>query len=269
MLYSMRKKDIGRILRSFPPTARVLTEIRVRQLLASPAAADLGQCVRHAKPGSTVVDVGASVGNYSLALRKAVGPKGCVLALEANPAVYKELVCSTWMAGIDTRNVAVSSSAGMAELLIPLDEQGRVEEPIATLEARTRVGRRIQVQRVKLDDLLQSAERVTLIKIDVEGHEFDVILGATLTIDRHRPTLMIEIEQQHQSGTRQVGDVVRLLTDRGYACFGIHGTELIPWEQFSIDRWQTSWLAADESYRSSHLADYVNNFLFVDQSSAR
>ena len=241
----------------------------MRELLAAPESADLAQCVRHAKPGSTAVDVGASVGNYSLALRKAVGANGRVLAIEANPAVYKELVCSTWHSGIETRNIAVSSSPGMAELLIPVDREGQAQEPAATLEARTRVGRRIQVERVKLDDLLQAAKRVTLIKIDVEGHEFDVILGAAATIERHRPAFVVEIEQQHQSGTRQVGDVVDLLTSRGYTCLGIHGDELIPWEQFELRRWQTDWLAEARAHQRSHLQDYVNNFLFVDRLAAQ
>jgi FkbM family methyltransferase len=262
----LRKKDIGRILRAFPPTARLLTEFRVKELLGAPGFADLGHCIRLAKPGSTAVDVGASVGNYALALRKAVGSKGRVLALEANPAVYKELVSSTWLSGVDARNLAASSTSGTAELVIPVDESGRAEEPIATLEPRAGRSVRVLISCARLDDLLRDEERVSVIKIDVEGHELDVLTGAQAVLERHRPALVVEIEKQHQRGHREPGDTVRLMTGLGYTCHAIHEDELIPWGEFDIERWQTRWLKQSEEYRRSHFSEYVNNFLFLHQT---
>ncbi len=262
----MRQKDFGRVLRSYSLTARALTEFRVWQMVRQAEFADLAHCIRLAEAGLTAVDVGASVGNYALAMRQAVGRGGQVLALEANPAVYKELKCSTWGADVDARNLAASSANGTAELLIPVDGAGRAEEPIASLEDRGQACVRVKVPRTRLDDLLRDAPKVSVIKIDVEGHEADVIRGADEVLERHRPGLVIEIEKQHQSGDRQVGDVVALLTGRKYQCYGIHGETLIPWAEFDVERWQTGWLAAEESYRKSHRMDYVNNFLFVHES---
>lgn len=265
----MRQKDLGRLLRSHALTARALTEFRVRQMARQAEFADLAHCIRLAEEGSTAVDVGASVGNYAAALRKAVGRRGRVLALEPNPAVYRELTCSTWGLDVDARNLAASSATGTAELLIPLDQAGRAEEPIASLEDRGQTCTRIEVQRARLDDLLRDAPNVSLIKIDVEGHEADVIRGADEVLERHRPGLVIEIEQQHQRLDRHVRDVVALLTDRHYRCYGIHGERLIPWAAFDVTRWQTAWLNAEQSYRSSHRTDYVNNFLFIHPSRSR
>jgi FkbM family methyltransferase len=262
----MRQKDLGRILRSHSLTARALTEFRVWQMGRQTLFADLAHCVRLAEAGSTAVDVGASVGNYALALRKAVGRGGRVLALEPNPAVYKELTRSTWGADVDARNLAASSANGTTELLIPVDGAGRAEEPIASLEDRGQACTRVKVQRARLDDLLRDVHHVSVIKIDVEGHEADVIRGADEVLERHRPGLVIEIEQQHQTGNRHVRDVVALLTRRNYECYGIHGEMLIPWAGFDVQRWQTAWLAAEKSYRNLHKTDYVNNFLFIHES---
>ena len=259
----MQQKDVGRLLRSFPPTARILTEYRFRTMIRREEFADLADCVRLAKEGTTAVDVGASVGNYALALRKSVGKRGRVVALEANPKVYKELVCSTWLAGVDAHNVAASSAEGMAELLIPLDSSGRVQEPIATLEDRGQLSSRVRVPCVRLDTLLANESQVSLIKIDVEGHEGEVIRGASAVLELHRPALVVEIEAQHLGGAEAMDSVVKLLTDRGYSCHAIHGTADIPWREFDVDRWQNQYLAADQPYRSAHLAEYVNNFLFL------
>jgi len=266
---NIRQKDLGRVLRSCSLTARALTEFRVWQMGRQAEFADLAHCIRLAGAGSTAVDVGASVGNYALALRKAVGRRGRVVALEPNPAVYKELTCSTWGADVDGRNLAASNTNRTTELLIPVDGAGRAEEPIASLEDRGQTCTRVEVQRARLDDLLRDVPHVSVIKIDVEGHEAEVIRGADEVLERHRPGLVIEIEQQHQRGNRHVRDVVALLTGRNYQCYGIHGEMLIPWAEFDVERWQTAWLAAEKSYRSSHRMDYVNNFLFIHESRKR
>ena len=269
----MRERDLGRILRSYSLTARPLAEFRIWQARRRAEFADLEHCIRLAEPGSTAVDVGAAVGRYALPLRKAVGQGGRVLALEPNPPMYKQLKCSTWGAHVDARNLAASSTSGPADLLIPVDKKGRMKPFGASLELRRQACRealgvvdhiRIMVQRARLDDLLRDASHVSVIKIDVEGHEADVICGAAEVLERHRPGLVIEIEQRHQSGNRHVRDVVALLTGRHYQCYGIHGERLIPWAKFDLERWQTAFLAADESRRT--LVDYVNNFLFIHGS---
>jgi len=78
----------------------------------------------------------------------------------------------------------------------------------------------------------------------------------------------VEIEAQHVGGPAAMEGVVSLLTNRGYTCNAIHGATLIPWREFDVDRWQSSYLARDEEHRSTYRMDYVNNFLFVHTAQA-
>ncbi len=261
-------KRFGRLARSTAPTARALTEFRVWQLVRDSRFRDLALCQQHAAPGTTAVDVGASVGNYALAMSKAVGRRGHVLALEANPSVFRELELSTWGSRVTALNLAASNENGTARMLVPHGAGGGAQEPLATLEARpTQVGDEFEVKCVQLDTLLTPAEPVSLIKIDVEGHEAMVIEGARGTIDDSRPVFVIEIEDRHLNG-RGVGSVVELLLELGYNCLGIHGAVLIPWTEFDVAERQLAHLSDDgASIRSGRDGQYVNNFLFIPSTA--
>jgi FkbM family methyltransferase len=206
------------------------------------------------------------VGNYTRALAKAVGRRGRVLAVEPSPVVFEELIRSTWAARVAALNLAASSEPGWAQLSVPVDLRGNTQDQLATLEQRDhRLTRVVPVRRVRLDDLIGADRPVSLIKIDVEGHESDVLLGATETLDRHRPSLVIEIEQRHLVG-RSVADVVSWLVDRRYACFGLRERALLPWSEFDVDRDQSQWVRAREPFGPTVLTDarrYVNNFAFI------
>jgi FkbM family methyltransferase len=259
----VRKKSIGRVLRSHPLSARLLTEYRVRQMVRSERSADLARCMEFATHGSVAVDVGASVGNYALAMGKSVGRHGHVIAIEANPSVFDELIRRTWSSRVSPLNLAASSQSGWARMSVPLDETGAQMEPLGTLESRYKgSSRQLDVRCVRLDDLVGGPRPVSLVKIDVEGHESDVLLGATELLERDRPTLVIEIEQRHLSG-RSVADVVEWLTALGYACHGIRGRDLIPWSEYDIERDQLQWLSGNEPDQPNigHIG-YINNFLF-------
>jgi FkbM family methyltransferase len=259
----VHKKSVGRTLRSHPISARMLTEYRVRQMMRSETSADLARCVEFTTPGSVAVDVGASVGNYALAMSKSVGRHGFVIAIEANPTVFEELVHSTWSSRVAPLNLAASRQSGWAQMRVPVDEAGAQLEPLGTLEPRYEERAcQFEIRCARLDDIVGGARPVSLVKIDVEGHESDVLLGATELIERNRPVLIIEIEQRHLSG-RSVADTVEWITARGYTCHGIKGRELIPWSEYRIERDQLQWLPSDgiSPPNIGHIG-YVNNFLF-------
>lgn len=260
-----RQKPLGRLLRSNPLTARGLTEIRVHQLQRSETQGDFAFCMQYAKRGSLAVDVGANVGNWAMGLSKAVGRGGKVIALEPNPTVYRELKQSTWGSNVSAHLLAASDESDDGVLEIPLDRRGAEQGQLASLEPRASAvsTKRIPVRRARLDDLLRgSVLPVSLIKVDVEGHELAVLDGAQKVMARHRPVLVIEIEERHLLH-HSVEDVVGWIKEHGYECHAIRGRSLVPWRDFDIVRDQRQYFARlrpGEAKRQP--IEYVNNFLF-------
>ncbi len=101
---------------------------------------------------------------------------------------------------------------------------------------------------------------VGLIKIDVEGNELGVLRGSLRTIDRCRPSLIIEIEEARSPGC--FGEIERLLGGRDYAGWWLdERAALRPVEEFDVGRYQ----ARRPRYGERRDPAYVNNFIWVPQ----
>ena len=105
------------------------------------------------------------------------------------------------------------SHSGAQDLFVP-----KGHSPGASLTHMTREGESfttISVPVVALDDYFGENDRVTLLKIDVEGGEFGVLKGAERILRRCAPLLVFECENRHLApGT--VGDVFSYLETLGY-----------------------------------------------------
>jgi FkbM family methyltransferase len=149
------------------------------------------------EPGDTVIDVGANIGAHTVALAQRVGPEGFVYAFEPQRAVF-QLLCAN-MALNEIFNVecvqAVCGSSPGEEMLPDLryDLGGNFGG-----FGQQFFGSGRRVRRVTLDDYAD-ADRVTLLKIDVEGMESEVIGGAETLIARHRPVLYVENDRREKS----------------------------------------------------------------------
>ena len=261
----MKRVAIGRWARRHRLSARALGEIRVAQLSGRRGEADLQRCMSLARDGSLFIDVGANVGNYALAACRKVGRSGAVLALEANPDVYRELITSTWGARVIALNLAASDRSGLATLEVPVDRLGSVQSQLGSLESRSSGGSLSfhNVRTIRVDDLIGGEQIVSVIKIDVEGHELSVLKGAEETIERDRPSLVIEIEARHLVD-HEIRDVVEWILAKGYDGFVIDGQGLLPWREFDAYQHQARWLTeVDGSSVITDGAPYLNNFLFT------
>jgi len=165
-----------------------------------------------AKPGSTVFDVGAYTGLYSL-LAASMRPEIKTVAIEASVVTYGRLIQNILMNNFDIRitpsHVAVSDRSGIARL-------GHAFGPLSmasgeSLVPNYEIDHSELVAAVTLDDLVLQkpdqyfgsvssramgilpVQHIAGMKIDVEGVEFEVLQGATELITRFRPPLIIEI----------------------------------------------------------------------------
>lgn len=208
------------------------------------------------KKDSTVVDIGAHKGGYLYWLSKGVGPSGKVFAFEPQPTLFKYLQTTLQSLKLDQVHLeqkGVSSEAGTFDFFIP----GDGTSPGATLNqelAQKESGRNISIETVALDEYFKDrTEKINFIKIDVEGHELAVFQGALELLKKDRPILLFECEERHQNG-QSILDTFSYLQDLGYQGFFVQNDQIIPIEQFSIEKHQQQYHFKDKSY--------CNNFIF-------
>jgi FkbM family methyltransferase len=146
-------------------------------------------------PGDWVLDVGANVGHYTLRLSELVGSQGRVLAFEPVPETFELLAAAACLApfpNITLFNAAASSTTSLAGMSIP---QGRTG---LRNYYRARLGQGppdVNALCLPIDGL-ELPVRVSLVKIDAEGHELSVLYGMTRLLERDRPVLLVEDSSQ-------------------------------------------------------------------------
>ena len=199
-----------------------------------------------------VVDVGGNRGIYAYQLWR-LGTK--VEIFEPNPTCCS--VLHAWGARkltVNVHSVALSSGAGTANLHIPIDGAGIEHDASASIEnTGFNLARDELVQLQTLDSY--GFEGVSLIKVDVEGHEYSVIEGAAATIASSRPALLIEIEQRHTD--RPISAVFDKILAFGYQGYFLAAGRLQALTTFDVTRHQSMTQFGKEG------GEYINNFLFL------
>jgi len=152
------------------------------------------------RPGSTVVDVGANFGAYTLAMARLVGSNGKVFSFEPLPATA-DLLARRFATSENVVVIREALSDGRYEsidLRVPF-LIGNVPEPaLAAVDPAPWNDEGLKTWRVfrvpvrRLDDHLALFHEVSFIKVDVEGHEVAFLSGAADTIQRFRPVLQFE-----------------------------------------------------------------------------
>lgn len=201
-----------------------------------------------ADPERVSLDIGANRGVWTEALRR---HSRAVFAFEPNPKMFRMLSRGIGP-GVTALPYALSDSAGTAELRVPRRRRGYSNQG-ATL-AHASLGAMpfgsLEVERRRLDDL--DLGDVGFIKLDVEGHELDVLRGGEALLARCRPTLIVEMEEKHTA--RPITALIADVCAYGYDAFCLrHGV---------LTR------ARDLDFQRHHAApagrrDYVFNWIFL------
>jgi FkbM family methyltransferase len=145
------------------------------------------------RPGDNVVEVGANIGSHTVGLARSVGPDGRVVAVEAQPEIFQVLCANLALNGL--ANVA-AHGCGCGErpgtMYAPAVDYGRAEVHNAGGISLADTGNGARVSIVPLDELAGELPTLRLLKVDVEGMELKVLLGAARLIAKHRPCLYLE-----------------------------------------------------------------------------
>ncbi len=172
------------------------------------------------KEGDVVWDIGANVGIFSYVSAWKAGRNGRVVAVEADTFLV-ELMQKTneiqdygKISKVDVIPAAVSSKCGFARLSIA--GKGRGANHLENVKGSTQTGR---IQRknwvcaITLDSILEEFPAPNVIKIDVEGAEYEVLLGAKRVLTEYKPLMIIEVMSEFSE------KVAELLRPFGYVFY--------------------------------------------------
>lgn len=180
------------------------------------------------QPGDTAVDVGAHSGKHTLPLALSVAPSGKVLAVEPIRKAFDSLEHRIHNARLDavvtTVHGCVSSSSGTATFSVIPDHLGW-----SSLAPRHGVTDTVEivVDQYTLDQLCGHDSTVRFVKIDVEGAEPDVIVGAEAMMARDRPVVHIEVVPSALAPFgHSTADVADPLREHGYRIFDLLGNDV-------------------------------------------
>lgn len=204
-----------RSLLSYDPRSYIGRYIYFRGIFEQQIVSRIASFVRK---GMTVIDIGANIGQHTCVTAELVGPTGCVLSIEPQAAVRRRLVENVALNAFS--NVAVVSHA-----VGNISGSGRLYHTFASNDGAATLGFIAGAfsEEVSVRTLCQVAdevgvERADIVKIDVEGAEYQVLCGSERFLDRNPPTaIFVECIDKHLNRFgHRTSDVIRWLHDRQY-----------------------------------------------------
>ena len=195
---------------------------------------------RFLRPGMRAVDVGASFGVYTMTMARSVGAEGSVWAFEPTPGTADFLGATLELnqaSQVRLTRAALSDRPG--SVAFRTGEQSELNAVAQPGEPGT-----VSVPAVTLDQMAaeQSWGEVDFIKLDVEGHEVEVITGGTALFNSASPLVMFEIKGREGVDLRPLA----LLGGMGYRFYRLLPDPplLVPFDQHaSLDAFQLNLFA--------------------------
>lgn len=169
--------------------------------------------------GGTFVDVGAYIGLFTCVMANHVGPTGSVIAFEPMHECFEQLqrnITLNKFQNVQTQPFAVSNETGSMDLYLPEYFGGTSGVAQVWNPGNWKVFS--HVSSVTLDSVFY-CDALHLIKIDVEGHELEVLTGARQIIEHHHPIILCEVTGPNQKA------VFELLQSLDYEVSQIKGRD--------------------------------------------
>ena len=155
---------------------------------------------RMIRPGDVVFDIGANIGAHTLHFAQSVGSHGQVVAFEPTDFAFSKLLRNV------SRNPTLAPRIRAEQAMCVATQgelaPGRLYSSWPLIQHAELHGKHYGklkdtsgARTVTLDGYLQGSDvqRVSFIKIDVDGYEVDVLLGSLNTLHRFKPTLIMEL----------------------------------------------------------------------------
>jgi FkbM family methyltransferase len=169
------------------------------------------------------VDVGANMGHILAAMVKCC-PDGRHVAFEPVPMLAQDL--RRRYPRVDVRGEGVADAPGRTSFTVVPGKPTR-SGISATLDLTVEAAvEEIEIEVTTLDEALPADYVPALVKVDVEGGELEVLLGARRVLGEHRPIVALEHQRGRITGPERTLRIHDVLTELRYDVRTISGTTL-------------------------------------------
>jgi len=191
-------------------------------------------------PGSIVLDIGANIGYYALMELNIIGRSGSLIAVEPSPTnvelLEKNIKLNNKNANTRIISGAISSSTGQEKFYLSHASNLNTFHNYGTVTQHLS-GEEIYVDTFRVIDVLSKdeiASGLDLIRMDVEGHEVDVLNGMIkeITDGIISPSVIFETHISRYTKENDMAKTLSIFFDLGYrvkfmASSWEKGTEII------------------------------------------
>lgn len=161
-------------------------------------AEELAVLARYFTPGGTLIDVGANVGNHSLYFARMLSAAR-IVPIEPNPQVLPLLLANIVLNGLRDRFDLRFLGKGLSDK--PAGGFAMQERSHNIGGARMLAGKG-EIE-VLPGDAVAADCAPSMIKIDVEGMEMQVLAGFEATLRLHKPVLFVEVDRRNDTAFRE------------------------------------------------------------------
>ena len=185
--------------------------------------------------GAVVLDVGANIGAHTLHLARLVGEKGRVIAFEPTDFAIAKLRANLRANPELEKRVELHQAFLVGKAGAPIDAAVASSWPVdGTAADDAQMGSRAMnvsgASATTLDSVMAASgdPDVQLIKMDVDGHELDVLEGARVLLERRRPIIVMELAPYVFHPPERFDQMVNVLAGSGYVFRPLGSTRDLP-----------------------------------------
>jgi FkbM family methyltransferase len=180
-------------------------------------------CKQIVREGDTCLDIGANIGIVTVLLADLVGKSGVVHSFEPNPSLsssIQQAIRRNQINNTTVHAVALGSKNETLELIIPKGNAGAASLIRDSNRSESDI---VNVPVVPLDQLCKekNINSIRLIKIDVEGFEYEVFLGAQHVLSNIKPDAILFEMNNRTSDNFYEEPLIKLLYSFGYEFLSI------------------------------------------------
>lgn len=207
---------------------------------------------QYVQPGDLVIDIGAHTGDTTVPYALAAGAEGCVLALEPNPYVFRILERNARLNPEKTRIIALPFAATEEDgrYTFHYSDGGYCNGGFLSQIENQRHGHHmpLEVEGRNLQNYLrehhaEQLSRLSLVKVDAEGYDRQVLASIQDLLRAHRPVIVCEVMKRLSQSEREA--LFDLLKELDYDCYytpdhhtpegeRLKRTDLLKWRHFDI-----------------------------------